>query len=113
MALLIFTRTVGSALVFELHGALDAASADKLAAEVNEALDAGHRLLIFDLSRVSYVSSTGLGVFLAAYRRLPGTGHVRFAGLQPPVRQLFNVSALTALVEIYDTLEDAVVGPRP
>src|SRR5262249_3783519 len=80
MAVLIFTRTAGPALVFDLHGALDNAGAEKLEPRVAEALDAGHKLLIFDLSRLSYISSAGLSVFLAAYRRLQGTGSVRFAG---------------------------------
>ena len=112
MALLTFTRTVGPALVFELHGALDASAAEKLALQVSETLDEGQRLLIFDLTKLTFVTSAGLGVFLSAYRRLPKSG-LRFAGLQEPVRLVFNVTGLTTRVELYDTVEDALVGPLP
>jgi anti-sigma B factor antagonist len=113
MALLTFTRRVGPALVFDLHGTLDDSHADKLTATVDEAIQAGERLLIFDLAKVTYISSAGLSVFLVAYRHLQGSGHVRFAALQPAVRQLFNITGLGLRVEIYDSVEDALVGPRP
>jgi anti-anti-sigma factor len=111
MALLTFTRTVGPALVFELHGALDGAGAEKLSPQVSQALDEGHHLLIFDLGKLTFVSSAGLGVFLTTYRRLQGTGHVRFAALQDLVRQVFNVTGLSVRVELYATVADALVGP--
>ena len=113
MAVLIFTRTAGPALVFDLHGALDNAGAEKLEPRVVEALDAGHKLLIFDLSRLSYISSAGLSVFLAAYRRLQGAGSVRFAGLSEDARRVFNITGLTARLELYNTVDDALVGPLP
>jgi anti-sigma B factor antagonist len=113
MALLIFTRTAGPAVVFELHGSLDSAGAEKLSPQVSKVIDEGHRLLIFDLGKLSFVNSTGLGVFLSAYRRLHGTGHVRFAALQDAVREVFNITALTARVELYATVVDALVGPLP
>ncbi len=113
MALLTFTRTVGPALVFELHGSLDTTTAEKLTARVSEVLDAGQRLLIFDLGKLTFVTSAGLGVFMTAYRRLQGVGSVRFAGLQEPVRLVFNVTGLATRVELYATMEDALVGPQP
>jgi anti-sigma B factor antagonist len=114
MALLTFTRTVGPALVFELHGALDGTTADKLSGQIADAIDSAHRLFLFDLARLSFVSSAGLGVFLVTHRRLqPLGGRLRFAALQDSVRLVFKITALEALVEVYNTLEDALVGPVP
>jgi hypothetical protein len=62
----------------ELHGSLDSTAADKLAPQVWEVLAQGQRLLIFDLGKLTYVSSAGLTVFLGAYRWLQGVGQVRF-----------------------------------
>src|SRR5262245_45129165 len=115
MALLIFTRTLGGAFVFDLHGALDAAHAEKLDATVTEALDAGNTLLIFDLAKTTFIASAGLTVFLKAYRRLQGEGKgaVRFAGLSDDIRNVFNVTGMTLRFELYPTVEDALVGPLP
>jgi anti-anti-sigma factor len=113
MALLTFTRTFGPALVLELHGSLDNAAAEKLAPRVWEILDQGQRLLIFDLAKLTYVSSAGLTVFLGAYRRLQGIGQVRFAGLPDTVHQVFSVTGLAVRLELYPTVQDALVGPLP
>jgi len=64
MALLIFTRTAGPALVFELHGALDNATVEKLEPRVAEAVEAGQKVLIFDLHKLTFISSVGLSLFL-------------------------------------------------
>src|SRR5262245_18553880 len=112
MALLTFTRTRGGAPVFDLHRSLDAAHAEKLDAKGTEALDAGNKRLIFDLTKTTFVASAGLTVFLKAYRRLQGEGQgaVRFAGLSDDVKNIFNITGLTARFEIYPTVEDALVG---
>ena len=101
------------AFVFELHGALDNATIGKLEPRVNEAMDAGHHLLLFDLLKLTFISSGGLSLFLAAYRRLQGTGSVRFCGLTEDVRRVFSITGLSARLELYDTVEDALVGPGP
>jgi anti-anti-sigma factor len=111
MALLIFSRVVGNAEVFELHGSLDTAQAEKLEPRVVTAMDGGVKILIFDLTKLTYVVSAGLRIFLMAYRRLGNRG-VRFVGLTPTVRQIFDVAGLSLRVEMYDTIEDAVVGPK-
>jgi anti-sigma B factor antagonist len=113
MALLIFTRQLGPAFVFELHGALDNQGAEKLEPRVAEALEAGHKLLLFDLTKLTSITSVGLSIFLGAYRRTQGDGAVRFAGMQDAVSQVFKVTGLAARFEIYNTVEDALVGPLP
>jgi anti-anti-sigma factor len=114
MALLLFTRQLGPAHVVELYGSLDNQGVEKLQPRVEEALDAGHKLLLFDLTKLTFLSSAGLSIFLAAHRRLqPAGGAVRFAGLQDAVALVFKVTGLAALFEIYPTVEDALVGPRP
>ncbi|MFO0877635.1 MAG: STAS domain-containing protein [Gemmataceae bacterium] len=111
MALLIFTRTLGPAFVFELHGAIDAASGPKLEPRVHEAIDAGFHVLIFDATKLNFISSIGISIFVAAFRRVQGHGAIRFAGLNEQLRHLFNMTGLTTRVELYPTVEDALVGP--
>jgi anti-anti-sigma factor len=110
MSLSITTREHGRALVFELLGALDSVTADQLEPLVLAALDAGRRLLVFDLAGVTYVSSGGLRIFLIAWRRTQGHGQVRFANLRPEVRQVFNITALTPRVDLYPSLTDALAA---
>lgn len=111
MALLIFTRPLGAALVFDLHGALDSATSEKLEPRISEALAAGHTTLIFDLRKLTFLSSPGLSLFLTTYRRLQGVGSIRFAGMSANVRRVFDITGMTALFQFYPSVEDALVGP--
>jgi anti-anti-sigma factor len=111
MALRIITRSVGPALVFELHGALDNVTAETLGPLVEKALDGGQRLVVFDLARLDYVSSAGLTIFLTTHRRLKGAGQVRLAALRDPVRQVLNVTGLSLRLDLYPTVEDALAVP--
>src|SRR5690242_20509571 len=111
MALNIHSDKVGPARVFELEGALDSTTSDKLDARVQTALDAGESFLIFDLARLSYVSSAGLRVFMLARHRLQDRGKVRFSGLNQDVHRVFDVVGVSPRVEIYETVTAALVGP--
>ncbi|MFO0931000.1 MAG: STAS domain-containing protein [Gemmataceae bacterium] len=113
MALLIFSRPLGPALVFDLHGALDSATAEKLQPRIDQALADGHKVLIFDLHRLTFISSPGLSLFLGVFRRLRDSGSIRFVGLTPHVRRVFDITGMTALLELYGSVEDALVGPVP
>jgi anti-anti-sigma factor len=113
MSLSIAAREQGPALVFELIGTLDGSTVTQLEPLVLPAIDGGRRLLVFDLTGVRYISSAGLGIFLVAYRRLQGKGTLRFAGLGRQARQLFDITGMTARVELFPTLAEALAAPAP
>lgn len=113
MPLTINKRPLGTGEVLELHGFLDSSTVPQLEAQVTKILDAGQKLLFFDLRHLNFVSSSGLSVFLVAFRRLQNTGAVRFFGLTDPVRLIFNTAGLTLRLDIFDTEEQAAAAPLP
>jgi anti-anti-sigma factor len=102
----IATRTEGDAYVCALEGAIDSLTAAKLEGEAKGAFLSGAKRLIFDLSKVDYVASAGLRVFLMAMKSFPGK--VVFAGLQPYVRETFRINALDKLATVCPTLAEAL-----
>lgn len=62
--------------------------------------------LVFDLAKVPYVSSMGLGVFVTAIKTFPGT--VVFAALQPYVRQTFKLAAFDKIATLVNSVDDAL-----
>jgi anti-sigma B factor antagonist len=113
MPLTIATEPHGPVLVFALTGSLDATTADALERQVSDALDGGTKSLLFDLTNLDYVSSVGLRVFLVAYRRLqPAGGKLQFCGLKPLVRQVFDITGMTARVEMYPGRAEALTARR-
>jgi anti-anti-sigma factor len=81
----------------QLSGRLDAIQADR-AREVLAGLTGDGTL---DLARLDYVSSAGLGIFLATQKRLSETGHgLKFVNMNPHIRDLFRITGLDTVFTI-------------
>lgn len=54
-----------------------------------------------DLTNVNYIDSTGLGVFVAFYKRVQREGgDVRLVGLSERIQRLFEITGLSELMNI-------------
>ncbi|MBL7803870.1 MAG: STAS domain-containing protein [Saprospiraceae bacterium] len=69
----------------------------------------GVRSLIFDLSNVKFVDSSGLSAILTAHRLWKDTGSFILAGqLQPMVTKLIEISRLDTILTFVPTVSEAV-----
>ncbi len=100
------SRTEGEADIFTFDGPLDTDAAQEIGPLVKKAFLSGAKKLIFDLAKVPYVSSMGLGVFVTAIQSFPGT--VVFAALQPYVRQTFKLAAFDKIATLCKTVDEAL-----
>jgi anti-anti-sigma factor len=95
-------------LVISPEGRLDAGSCERFETEMLGALDSSDKLVLVDCSKLSFVASAGLRVFLMAAKRLRiSGGRLAFAGLQRDVEQVFQISGFNALFAIHKTVADA------
>lgn len=60
----------------------------------------GHDWAAVDLSRISFVDSSGLGVLVAAVKEVRDRGGIRFFSVHPRVVDLFNLTGLTRFLQI-------------
>ena len=68
-----------------------------------------NRQVVFDLSNVEFVDSSGLGSILSCLRLLNAAGgDLKLCNMRKPVRVLFELVRMHRVFEISDTLEDAV-----
>jgi anti-sigma B factor antagonist len=78
---------------------------------VPQLLKNGRKNLVFDLSGVTHIDSTGIGRFIDAYGRLGQVGgQMRLACASGAVRDSFRVTRLDTVFSFYATLEAAVEG---
>lgn len=83
----------------------------KLEALVPELLKNGRKNLVFDLSGVTHIDSTGIGRFIDTYSRLGQVGgQIRLAGATGTVRDSFRVTRLDTVFPFYATVEAACQG---
>ncbi|MCL6510222.1 MAG: STAS domain-containing protein [Anaerolineae bacterium] len=98
-----------STAVLKLAGRLDATTVGQLERALTDAQLSGNRVIVIDLSDLTYVSSSGLRVLLTgrSNTRKRG-GEVFLCSLRPPVREVFEMVGFTAVFTIFDTLEQAM-----
>jgi anti-sigma B factor antagonist/stage II sporulation protein AA (anti-sigma F factor antagonist) len=65
--------------------------------------------LLLDLSRVDYMSSVGLRVVMMAAKHLRAhQARIAAAGLQPLLREIFEIARFNHVVELFPSMRDAL-----
>lgn len=102
-------------VVVEVRGDCDALGAGTLREHLERQVDAGRRHVVVDLTRLTFVDSTGLGVLVGARRSLAARGaRMDLVVDHGPVHRVLRISALTQLFTVRATVEEALrVGDPP
>jgi anti-anti-sigma factor len=100
-------------ICLKIDGRLDAESATEAETTVKGILKEGTQRLLFDLSRMDYISSAGLRVILMAVKELRNKkGKVVLCGLTPYVKEIFDVSNFSSIIPITDSVETGLLQMR-
>jgi len=99
----------GSVVVLEVSGRVDAGTAGAFEEKVLGLIAGGTNRLVVDGSKLAYISSAGLRVFLMAAKRLtPPAGFFAVGALQAQVREVFDIAGFSSVLSIHDTRTEAV-----
>lgn len=99
----------GNCTVVSIEGRVDTLTAPQLEERLLELIRDGDKDLILDLSKLVYLSSAGLRVFLEASKQTRKKGRqVLCCGLSGVVGKVFEVSGFASLVPVFDTVEEAL-----
>jgi len=83
----------------------------QIEAAVLKALGEGIRRIIFDLSNVIYVDSTGIGVIAYCFGKISQQGgHAAVSGASGLVREVFRLTRLDNVITFYPDLPSACGG---
>ncbi len=94
--------------MLSLDGYLDAHTAPEFENAVQLEIESGHRRLIVDCARLSYISSAGLGVFMSFLEEIrEAGGDIKICGPSPKVLQVFEILGFPALFDILPDLPSA------
>ena len=102
------TRREGIAIL-SLDGFLDAHTAPLFETSIQEEVEAGQVRLIVDCSRLTYISSAGLGVFMSFLEEIrEKKGDIKICSVIPKVRQVFEILGFPSLFEIVADIPEAI-----
>jgi anti-anti-sigma factor len=104
----------GAVVIVELRGEVDLATEQVMqAALAGAAATAGLRLLVCDLTQVSFFSCGGLAVLLRVQTALkPRGARMRVVARSPTVILLFEVARLDDTLGLCASVREAIHGPR-
>jgi anti-sigma B factor antagonist len=107
-------ESIGDVMVVILVGAqLDASTAEEFKRDITPVLEA-HTQVVFDLSQLGFVDSSGLGAFLSCLRHVHAQGgDLKLCGLSQPIRALFELVRMHRIFHIFDTQEAAIRAFQP
>ena len=86
-------------LTVSLDGRLDTLSAPELEDRLESGLD-GVETLVFDLEKLSYISSAGLRVLLSSMKVMDEQGSMKVRNVSPEVMDIFEVTGFVDMLDI-------------
>jgi anti-anti-sigma factor len=99
------SRVEGDRAIVTVRGDLDLQVAERVVAELAKVEEGAPALLVIDLSGLSFMDSSGMGVIAAAQARAVEAGR-RIVLVRPPysVRRAFEVSGFDVVITVVDDL---------
>src|SRR5664279_2736328 len=102
------TSVVGDWVVVHVSGEIDVYSAPVLRERLDSNIRDGHHQLVVDLSDVTFMDSTGLGVLVGRLKLVRmRQGTIVLAGLRDRVRKVFSLTGLDKVFAIYESVNSA------
>ena len=89
----------GNELTLLLEGRLDTVTAPQLESEIKTSLD-GVTVLIFDFSKLEYISSAGLRVLLSAQKTMNAQGEMKVLNVNETIMEIFEVTGFSDILTI-------------
>lgn len=97
--------------IVEVEGKIAADTAPIVEETLKTLLDEEKVRIIVDFSKVSYISSAGLRVFLTALKQARAkNGDVKLVSLIPNVEKIFKLAGFTKIFTIMEDVESAVAA---
>ena len=95
--------------VIDLQGEIDIHTAPEFRSALTHAIEEGFRRVVLDVSKVTFMDSTGLGVLVGGQRKM----HLRDGPLvvvctDPPIARVFRITGLADIFAYRETRDEAL-----
>lgn len=103
------SREDGGRTVVDVTGEIDVYTAPALREELSRLIDGEHTDLVVDLTSVSFMDSTGLGVLVGALKKVRTLGgDLELVIDSEKILKVFRITALTQVFTIHSSIDEAV-----
>jgi stage II sporulation protein AA (anti-sigma F factor antagonist) len=96
-----YRELLGGKLIFYISGELDESNVGVASEEFDKGIAEKPAAVILDLSALTFIDSTGVGMILSRYKRLKSAGvPIYVRGLKTQTEKVFRMSGLLGLIGI-------------
>ena len=97
--------------VLPLEGEIDLHVSPRIAASLGAIINSKPKQVVVDLSKVSYIDSSGLAVLIEGMQNVAAYGgKFSLSGLQESVRPIFEIARLDQVFQIYPDVDAALAA---
>jgi anti-sigma B factor antagonist len=97
--------------VLAVKGEVDVYTAPRLREKLVELVSQGKHQIVVDLEAVDFLDSTGLGVLVGGLKRLRShEGDLSLVCTHSRILKVFEITGLTKVFSIYDSVDAATAG---
>ena len=102
-------------VVVRLHGDLWGKPEDlSLKQRIQKRAQKGARRFVIDFKEASALNSTGIGIVVSALTAIQAEGgRLRLTGMNSRIKTTFEITGISRMLSIYDTVEIAAETPWP
>jgi len=102
-------RDLDTTTILTIRGELDAHTAPELESAIKKCRNEGKTRLIVNGNKLTYISSAGLGVFMAFIEEIRAlNGDIKICGLEPKIFDVFDLLGFPKIYHIVETEEEAI-----
>jgi anti-sigma B factor antagonist len=95
----------------ELSGEVDLYTAPRFKVDLLELVESGVDTVVVDLSRVTFIDSTALGVIIGGVKRMrERDGRLVIVAGSRPVVRILDITGLDKVLTVYDTRDEALAA---
>lgn len=92
-----------------LEGEININNSPELRKAFDELIKANQKKVLLDFSNATYIDSSGLATLIEMFQRLKKIGgHLRLGSMNQKIKNVFEITKLHKLFEIFDTQEAAL-----
>lgn len=95
-------------VVEPLRNRIDAALAVRLREELLALIEQGQKRLVIDLSRVDFIDSSGLGLFVSIMKAVGGHQNLAICNMKDSVYSVFRLTRMDKIFTIVPTESEAL-----
>lgn len=99
-------------LIVKIDGDIDHHTCEEIRSGIDKEISLKNpKSIVFDMDRVGFMDSSGIGVLIGRYKLISSNGgKAGMINIKPPVKRLCEICGLQKIIQVYPNKKQAIDG---